>query len=58
MHIHISACGDAPCWVYSNENVSGQLVEQLEMICIAMNTQADPGANLKHKPLKNFKQVT
>ena len=25
MHIDISACGDAPCWVYSNENVSGQL---------------------------------
>ena len=25
MHIDISACGEAPCWVYSNENVSGQL---------------------------------
>ena len=24
MHTDISACGDAPCWVYSNENVSGQ----------------------------------
>ena len=24
MHIDISACGDAPRWVYSNENVSGQ----------------------------------
>ena len=25
MHIDISACGDASCWVYSNENVSGRL---------------------------------
>ena len=25
MHIDISACGEAPRWVYSNENVSGQL---------------------------------
>ena len=25
MHIDISACGEAPCWVYSNENVFGQL---------------------------------
>ena len=24
MHIDISACSEAPCWVYSNENVSGQ----------------------------------
>ena len=24
MHIDISAGGDVPCWVYSNENVSGQ----------------------------------
>ena len=25
LHIDISACGDAHGWVYSNENVSGQL---------------------------------
>ena len=25
MHINISACGNVPCLVYSNENVSGQL---------------------------------
>ena len=25
MHIDISTCGDAPRWVYSNENVSDQL---------------------------------
>ena len=24
VHIDISAYGKAPCWVYSNENVSGQ----------------------------------
>ena len=28
MHIDILACGEAPCWVYSNENVSGQLLEK------------------------------
>ena len=29
MHIDISACGDAPCWVYSNKNVSGQFYSNL-----------------------------
>ena len=24
MHIDISASGEAPCWVYFNENISGQ----------------------------------
>ena len=27
MHIHTVACGDVPCWVYSNENVTGQYVQ-------------------------------
>ena len=34
MHIDISACGDAPCWVYSNENVSGQ-----SFFCVLKKTQ-------------------
>ena len=25
MHIAVSACGNKPCWLYSNKNVSGQL---------------------------------
>ena len=29
MHIDISACGDVPCWVYFNENVSGQLLRYI-----------------------------
>ena len=30
MHIDISACGEAPCWVYSNENVPGQFKNMLK----------------------------
>ena len=26
MHINISVCGNIPCWMYSNENASGQLL--------------------------------
>ena len=29
MHTDISACGDAPCWVYANENVSAQLSSKI-----------------------------
>ena len=33
MHMDISASGDAPCWVYSNENVSGHIKIKSHFIC-------------------------
>ena len=32
MHIDILASGNAPYWVYSNENVFGQFINQLDKL--------------------------